>query len=95
MLTVLYYALGQEAEVIAILLGQPYQRGAQCLGRLLDKRLKIDDVVTRQSPSIATVGIAMISIHAPSSCAKVATVNIAISVVVSNTTPTLYGHTCS
>ena len=47
MLTVLYYALRQEAEVIAILLRQPYQRGAQCLGRLLDKRLEVNDVVAR------------------------------------------------
>ena len=53
------YALRQEAEVVAILLGQPYQRGTQCLGRLLDKGLEVDDVVTRRSPSIATVGIAM------------------------------------
>ena len=34
-------------QVVAILSGQPYQRGAQCLGRLLDKRLEVDDVVAR------------------------------------------------
>ena len=41
------HALRQEAEVVAVLLCQPDQRGAQRLGRLLDEGLKVDDVVTR------------------------------------------------
>ena len=41
------HALRQEAEVVAVLLCQPDQRGAQRLGCLLDEGLKVDDVVTR------------------------------------------------
>ena len=52
MLTVLYYALRQEAEVVAILLGQPYQRGTQCLRGLLHKRLEVDDIVARRSATL-------------------------------------------
>ena len=69
MLTVLYYALRQEAEVVAILLGRPYQRGAQCLGRLLDPKASKSTMssLADRLYSIATVGISMISIPARSS----------------------------
>merc|ERR1711957_658174 len=54
------HALRQEAEVVAVLLCQPDQRGAQRLGRLLDEGLEVDDVVTRRSATLGHDGVELL-----------------------------------